>query len=76
MPSPIAQNADGHGLLVILRETLRPGDIEIEGELTVAHGHRPHRVDGVNHDIVAADQGVPVDGLFGGGDSAGKEGRG
>ena len=76
VPSPSAQDADRHGLFVVFRETLRPGNIEIKSEFTVAHGHRPHGVDGVNYDVMAANQSVPVNGLFGGGDSAGKEGRG
>jgi hypothetical protein len=75
VPSPSAQDANRHRLFVIFREALCPGNIEIKGEFTVAHGHGPHGVDGVNYDVMAADQGVPVDGLLGAGGSAGKARR-
>jgi hypothetical protein len=76
VPSPSAQDANRHGLFVVFREALRPGNIEIKGEFTVAYGHRSHGVDDVNYDVMAADQSVPVNGLLGDGGSAGKEGRG
>ena len=55
VPTPIAENADRHGLLVILGKALQPGDIEVEGELAVADGHGAVGIQLVNDDVVPGD---------------------
>ena len=60
MPTPIAENADGHGFGVILGEGLQAGDIEVEGEAAVADGHGAIGVEVVDFDVVTGDESVAI----------------
>jgi len=55
VPAPVAEDADGHRLLVVVGEGLEAGDVEVEGELAVADGHDTVGVGGVGDDVVAGD---------------------
>ena len=67
VPAPGAEDADWRRLFVVLGKGLQTGDVGIEREFAVADGQRAHRVDLPNHDVVAADQRVPVNPPAGGG---------
>jgi hypothetical protein len=65
VPPPGAQNPYRHGLRVIVRKTLRAGDIEVESKLAVAHRHSAVGISGVYYYVMAAHEGVSVDGAIG-----------
>ncbi len=62
VPAPVAEDAEGHGLFVVLGEGLEAGDVKVEGKASVAHGHRAVGIDGVDFDVVAANEGVTIAG--------------